>query len=71
MLDLLPVHLQQCAFSKPKLAPTARSRIVGLARIAVVRCTPLEEFESRLDRVTNLICSKAIRDFELLFLRSE
>ena len=57
-------------FSRPKLAPTAKSRAVALARIGLSRCTPLREAEPILDQVTYLLAKVAARDLDLDLYRS-
>jgi len=70
ILDHLAPHVASAAFSRPKLAPTAKSRAVALARIGLSRCTPLREAEPILDQVTYLLAKVAARDLDLDLYRS-
>ena len=65
LLDYLPPHLASAACSKPKLAPTAKSRAVALARIGLSRCTPLREAEPILDKITYLLARAATEHYDI------
>ena len=71
MLDLLPAHVISTAFAKPKLAPTAKSRAVALARIGRSRCTPLSVAEDLLSAITFHLAQHASKNLDMEMCRSQ